>query len=157
MVQTLAARFPDQIADGVEAGLPEPNESRPSLRQALDEKKVSEILDAPGVQCLPTDVHRLGRYDESRPRLLKILLLPRSHWSSVLASSYKLRSCGFQNIYVRRSMTSAERQREFELRQEARTRNKDVESKQWVVCRGELKNISEISSFSQNSWKSENL
>ncbi|EYC08158.1 hypothetical protein Y032_0067g24 [Ancylostoma ceylanicum] len=166
MVQVAVDRLPNEIADGVEAdrrarsvvvsGLPESTESLPSVRQKFDEERVSEMLDALGVQCRPCDVHRLGKYDISRPRLLKILLPSRSHWSAVLANSHKLRSCGFQNIYVRRSMTTTERQREFELRQEARARNRDLGSKQWVIYRGELRRVSELSA-STNAKSSGNL
>ncbi|EYB87536.1 hypothetical protein Y032_0261g561 [Ancylostoma ceylanicum] len=113
-------------------------------RQAHVEDKVNQIFDVLEVECRPVSVSRLGKWDKSRSRLVKVTLLSKTHWTTVLANAYRLRSAGFSFIHIRRSMTEEEREREFELRQEARERNKGLANKQWVVYKGELKNISEL-------------
>ncbi|RCN53733.1 hypothetical protein ANCCAN_00227 [Ancylostoma caninum] len=42
----------------------------------------------------------------------------------------------FSNVFIRRSMTIAERRREFELPQEAKERNRKANEHLWVVYRG---------------------
>ncbi|KHJ89481.1 hypothetical protein OESDEN_10694 [Oesophagostomum dentatum] len=77
LIQALSTRLSDQMADGVEAersvviyGLEESSEERPSAKQSDDEKRVGDILDTLGVQCRPLDVHRMGKFDNSKKRLM---------------------------------------------------------------------------------------
>ncbi|EYB84415.1 hypothetical protein Y032_0317g2330 [Ancylostoma ceylanicum] len=98
--------------------------TRPSQRQKDLEGKVTEILDALDMECRPVEVRRMGRLDPSRPRLVKVVFSTRQEWTHALAHAHLLRSSGFDDVYIRRSMTVDERKQEYELRQIARERNK---------------------------------
>lgn len=96
---------------------------KPSERQKKLEGQVTQILDVLDVECRPVEIYRMGRRDENRPRLVKVVLPSASHFRVILAKARELRHRGFTHIFIRRSMTREERQREFELRQQARERN----------------------------------
>ncbi|KAK6033162.1 hypothetical protein OSTOST_00625 [Ostertagia ostertagi] len=90
----------------------------------------------------------MGKMDPKRPRLVKIVLPATSHWRTALANARLLRSAGFPQVYIRKSMTLGERQRDFELRQIARDRNKGSTVKQWVVYRDQLMRVTDLPSKS---------
>ncbi|KIH49647.1 hypothetical protein ANCDUO_20277, partial [Ancylostoma duodenale] len=57
------------------SGLPEPPEQiRASEKQDELERSVSDILDILDVDCRPSEVFRMGRINEGRPRLVKLIL-----------------------------------------------------------------------------------
>ncbi|EYB92492.1 hypothetical protein Y032_0193g1395 [Ancylostoma ceylanicum] len=133
----LKSKLPQEVADAVDSekrersivicGLPECGMDRPLLeRQKNLEEKVAGILDVLKVDCLPEVVFRMGTYNETRPRLVKVVLPSRSHWLKALANAHALRRTDYRNVYVRKSMTAAERARDYELRQQARERNQDM-------------------------------
>ncbi|KIH44879.1 hypothetical protein ANCDUO_25088, partial [Ancylostoma duodenale] len=75
-------RIKKEVADYIDAekrgrslvisGIDEPSASLPlKNRQADLEEKICNILDALDVDCAPTEVYRLGKRDERRPRLVK--------------------------------------------------------------------------------------
>ncbi|KAL6738843.1 hypothetical protein Aduo_012345 [Ancylostoma duodenale] len=117
----------------------------PSEHQADVERKVTQVLDVMKVQCRPSDVFRIGRLNSSRPLLVKVVLPSSFHWRQALANARLLRVSCFQNVFVRRSMTIEERKREFDLRQQARELNQGKHDREWVVFRGELRKVSELS------------
>ncbi|KAK6030142.1 hypothetical protein OSTOST_03733 [Ostertagia ostertagi] len=80
----------------------------------------------------------------SHPRLTKVVLPSKSHWLTALRNSHRLRNSDLSDIFVRRSMTPAERDREKKLRQECKARNDQLKSRVWVVYRGELWRSDEI-------------
>ncbi|EYB87365.1 hypothetical protein Y032_0264g615 [Ancylostoma ceylanicum] len=127
-------------------GVPElPKTSLPSIRQADVENKVSEILDTLGVEARPWAVFRMGRRDDNKPRLTKVILPSRSQYFTVLGRARLLRDMAeFKHIYVRASLTEAERRRDFDLRMQARERNQALGRKEFVVYRGEIVKISDI-------------
>uniref|UniRef100_A0A7I4Z602 CUE domain-containing protein n=1 Tax=Haemonchus contortus TaxID=6289 RepID=A0A7I4Z602_HAECO len=117
---------------------------RPSARQRDLKDKVFMVLDALDVECRPVEMYRMGKPNPKRPRLVKVVLPSRSHWRRVLANARLLREAGLPNVFIRRSMTEDERKREYELRQEARERNKGSSTREWVVYQGQLKRASEL-------------
>ncbi|KHJ96697.1 hypothetical protein OESDEN_03337 [Oesophagostomum dentatum] len=126
-------------------GLTEWGQDKPLFeRQKNFEQNVAEILDILKVDCLPEVTYRMGKFDVNKPRTVKVLLPSRSHWVRALSNAYLLRRSKFSNVYVRRSMSASERTREFELRQEARSRNEGKPTREWVVYRGQLKHVSEL-------------
>ncbi|EYC18938.1 hypothetical protein Y032_0026g1465 [Ancylostoma ceylanicum] len=116
----------------------------PSERQADVEQKLSNILDIVKVECRPDKVLRMGTANPSKPRSIKVVLPSRRCWRTALKNARLLRSAGFPQVFIRRSMTVEERKKDFELRQEARARNLGKPAKEWVVFRGELKHVSEL-------------
>ncbi|RCN39165.1 hypothetical protein ANCCAN_14921 [Ancylostoma caninum] len=54
--------------------------------------------------------------DNSRLRFVKVVLTSTNHWRIALANARLLRSSMFSSVYIRRSMSSEESKREFELR-----------------------------------------
>ncbi|KAK6764800.1 hypothetical protein RB195_024936 [Necator americanus] len=123
------------------SGLPDSGSS-----ERLDnlEEKVNDILLALNVSCRPVDLYRMGKPNASHPRLVKVVFPSQFYWRRALANARLLRGAGFPNVYIRRSMTPDERKREYELRQEARERNRGKSQREWVVYRGELRHISDI-------------
>ncbi|KAL6730624.1 hypothetical protein Aduo_001580 [Ancylostoma duodenale] len=129
------------IISGVEEA---PEHLPPSERQRDVERKVTDLLDAVKVECRPDKVLRMGVPNPNRPRLIKVVLPSRLCWRTALANAKLLRSAGYSHVFLRKSMTAEERKRDFELRQEARERNKGKPTREWVVFRGELKRISDL-------------
>ncbi|PIO76882.1 hypothetical protein TELCIR_01034 [Teladorsagia circumcincta] len=131
----LSDKIPKEFSESIESekrarsivisGLKEaPNDLPPSHRQKSLEDDVSKVLDALKVECRPSEIYRIGKSDPKRPRLVKVVLPARSHWRTALANARLLRDAGFPQVFIRKSMTLEERQRDFELRQMARDRNK---------------------------------
>ncbi|XGW16282.1 hypothetical protein V3C99_001610, partial [Haemonchus contortus] len=156
MLNVLSEKISNEISEQVEAekrarslvvsGIDEaPHQLKPSERQKDLENKVADLLDVLEVECRPVEIYRMGKLDPSRPRLVKILLPSKAHWRTALANAKNLRSAGLANVFVRKSMTAEERRHEYELRQEARERNRGKSQREWVVFRGELRKISDLS------------
>ncbi|KAK6029718.1 hypothetical protein OSTOST_04167, partial [Ostertagia ostertagi] len=55
----------------------------------------------------------IGKTSGLHLRLVKLLLPSKSHLSTALSNSYRLRGSSFKNIFVRKSMTTEERSREL--------------------------------------------
>ncbi|EYB88953.1 hypothetical protein Y032_0239g3327 [Ancylostoma ceylanicum] len=127
------------------SGLPEADGevSFQDRRTHLD-NQVSEVLEALKIECRPVELYRMGKLDLSRPRLVKVVLPSRFSWRTALANARFLRTAGFSDVYIRKSMTAEERKREYELRQTARERNRGKPQREWVVYRSQLVHISEL-------------
>ncbi|KAK6764551.1 hypothetical protein RB195_024756 [Necator americanus] len=134
MVPALKTKITQEVADGVEAekrsrsivitGLAELAADRSLIeRQRGLEEKIANVLDALEVDCLPKVAYRLGKLNGNKPRLVKVVLPSRSHWTKALSRSHLQRRTSLSNIFVRKSMTAEERKRDYELRHEARLRN----------------------------------
>lgn len=155
MVVALISKIPSEISETMEAekrarsivihNLEEASvDLPPSSKQRDLEDKVSSVLDVLGVECRPVEVYRMGQMGNDRPRLVKIVLPSRAHWRRALANSFRLRESVFSDVYIRRSMTAAEREKEKDLRNEASERNKQAKNREWVVFRGELRRIQDL-------------
>ncbi|KAL6733767.1 hypothetical protein Aduo_004388 [Ancylostoma duodenale] len=127
------------------SGLPEPSEDLRASEKQMDlEGKVNQILDVLDVDCRPCEVFRMGRLNGDRPRVVKLVLPSRSYWATALANAHRLRKSSLASVFVRRSMTADERKRDYELRQEAKERNRNANGREWVVYKGELKRLQEL-------------
>ncbi|EYC02461.1 hypothetical protein Y032_0100g3318 [Ancylostoma ceylanicum] len=151
LADKVSADFKEQLEEDkrsrsvVVSGLPESGNGTHATESLEDlESKVHDILDALSVRCRPMDIYRMGKPDSARPRLVRIVFPSTFYWRRALANARLLRDAGFPQVYVRRGMTSDEREREYELRQLARERNKGLSQREWVVYRGELTRVSEI-------------
>ncbi|KIH63414.1 hypothetical protein ANCDUO_06282 [Ancylostoma duodenale] len=129
--------FHGEISDAVEeekrgrslviSGLPKCGIDKALLERQKDlENKVADILDTLKVDRLPEATYRMGKLNETRPRLVKVVLPSRSHWSRALSNAYLLRRNKYSSVHVRRSMTSNERAKKYELCQQARAKNEAV-------------------------------
>ncbi|KAK6060387.1 hypothetical protein COOONC_01955, partial [Cooperia oncophora] len=155
MLEALVTKLPQEISEGIDAekrarslvisGLPEaPVDMRPSARQDDLDSKVCKLLDILRVECRPLEIYRLGKLADSLPRLVKLVLPSRSHWATALSNSRLLRDSEFANVYIRKSMTPAERKRDYELRTECKERNKRANARVWVVYRTKFETIFRI-------------
>lgn len=57
---------------------------------------------------------------------------------------------GVSHVFIRRSVAADERRRDYELREEARERNKGGTVREWVVYTGELRRASDLPSSTEN-------
>ncbi|EYC03671.1 hypothetical protein Y032_0092g2553 [Ancylostoma ceylanicum] len=121
-------------------GIPElPTNALPSERQADVEARVSDVFDALGVEARPWAVFRMGKMSETRPRLTKVILHSRSQFFPILGRARSLRQMSdYKHIFIRASITEAERRREYDLRKEVRDRNQLLGHKKFVVYRAIL-------------------
>lgn len=127
------------------AGLDEaPSDLSPNLRLRDLENKVENVMSALQVECRPSEVYRMGKFDPARPRLVKIVFPSKYYWSLALANARLLKPAGFPDLFIRRSMTEPERKKDYELRQLAKERNRLKGFKEWVVFRGELRRVAEL-------------
>ncbi|EYB81471.1 hypothetical protein Y032_0383g386 [Ancylostoma ceylanicum] len=127
------------------AGLEEaPVDVGPSMRMKDLETKVEGVLSALQIECRPSELYRMGKFDPNRPRLVKIVFPSKHYWSLALANARLLKPAGYPDLFIRRSMTESERQKDYEMRKLAREKNKERGFKEWVVYRGELRRIAEL-------------
>ncbi|EYC12491.1 hypothetical protein Y032_0047g1510 [Ancylostoma ceylanicum] len=127
------------------SGLPEAEgDVRFQDRQSHLENQVSDVMEALKVECRPVELYRMGKFNPTHPRLVKVVLPSKFFWRTALANARSLRSAGFPDIYIRKSMTAEERKRDYELRLQARERNRGKPKPEWVVYRSELVHVSEL-------------
>ncbi|KAK6023416.1 hypothetical protein OSTOST_10798, partial [Ostertagia ostertagi] len=110
-------------------GVPEAEKTlAPSQRQAHTESFVTSVLDALDIETHPVEIYRMGSF-LSRAR--KLHAIP-----------------AFKEIYIRKSMTRDERQKEKDLRNQARELNLKEHNGEhvYVVYKGELMKASDIPS-----------
>ncbi|XGW34564.1 hypothetical protein V3C99_018472 [Haemonchus contortus] len=153
MLIALSEKIPMEFADLLESdkrsrsivisGLEEGQDGLPpSARQRDLEDKVAEVLDALDVEYRPVEIYRMGKSNPKHPRLVKVVLSSGAHWRRALANARLLRGAGFPKVFIR--MTEDERKREYELRQEARERNKGSGVREWAVYHGQLMRAAEL-------------
>lgn len=153
MLSLLSDKLQEEIHSAVEgekrsrtvviSGVPEPPEGLSACERAADlKKKVDDIFNVLNVDCSVSELYRIGKVGV-HPRLVKVVLPSKFYWRSVLASAHILRSSS-PNIFIRRSMTEEERRMEYDLRQQAKERNRGKATREWVVYRGQLKRVAEL-------------
>ncbi|KIH65490.1 hypothetical protein ANCDUO_04191 [Ancylostoma duodenale] len=96
----------------------------PVDRQAHTEAMTCRVLNALGVEARPTEIYRMGDYSEGEVRLIKCVLPSERFFHKALRNAPTLRNLrGFDRIFIRRSMTREEREREKDLRRQAHELN----------------------------------
>ncbi|KIH49979.1 hypothetical protein ANCDUO_19945 [Ancylostoma duodenale] len=134
-------------------GVEEADRSLPAVeRQKFTEKKVEGILNALDIETRPVEVFRMGKPQEGKPRLIKIVFSSRSFFFDALRNAQRLRNNSlYSGIYLRRSMTADERDKDRALRAEARELNTKEGGgrKIYVVYKQKIVKASEISSLSR--------
>lgn len=128
----------------------------PIERQTHTEEATVKILSALGVEARPTEVYRMGLFTEGKKRLIKCVLPSERFFIQALRNAPTLRSItGFDQIYVRKSMTRAEREQDRALRERAREINlrEHNGSKVYVVYRNQVVKRSDIPTIKANLSK----
>lgn len=74
------------------------------------EKRVTDILDALNVDCLPEVIYRIGKHADLRSWLIIAVLLSKTHWALALSGAHFYAVLNLRNLRSK-TMTSAERLR----------------------------------------------
>ena len=107
------------------SGIPESTEGTAKERKEADREKVKSILYKLSLEegDIVARQHRIGRVNEGRNRLLKIVCHGEESKLAVLRRSKVLRdSAKFQNIYINADLTSMQRNERKRLRDEFKRR-----------------------------------
>ncbi|KIH58635.1 hypothetical protein ANCDUO_11155 [Ancylostoma duodenale] len=113
----------------------------PLERVSRTEAMIHKVLNALGIEALPTEIYRMGDVAKSKARLIKCVLPSERFFFKALRNAQALQNlAGFDRVYIRRSMTREEREMEKELRRQAHDLNLNQHngSKVYVVYRGQL-------------------
>ncbi|KHJ79337.1 hypothetical protein OESDEN_21018 [Oesophagostomum dentatum] len=96
------------------AGLEEAASGTPAFeRQLHTEGAVQDILNVLEVESRPVEIYRMGKPGDNNFRLVKVVFSSQRPFFEVLKKARNLRQIDrFRNVYVRRSMTKAERVKE---------------------------------------------
>jgi hypothetical protein len=143
--------------------MPESTKKLASERVDEDYANVRAILDAADIEVRPETVFRMGQkktHQQGRsappPRLLKVVLPRASSQKTLIKSSRSitnnpcLKSCpALQRIRIRPSLSSAEREAQWNLREEKRKRNQ-AGGPQWVIYAGVLMEKGKVAEFKQS-------
>lgn len=106
----------ERLRSVVISGITESIDSRSTERAIHDFNSVRNVLDHLNVECVPQLTYRLGKPQEGRPRLLKVVLPNTFYQSLVLRRASWLRSFSCRGVYIRPSLTKEERERNREAR-----------------------------------------
>lgn len=97
--------------------VPESTSSKPYDRVSNDYTYVAELLDYLNVEYNPVSVYRMGRLDQNRPRLIKVVLPSSRFQRQATKRAPRLRFySGHKGVYLRPSLTLEERMRGREQR-----------------------------------------
>ncbi|KHJ97522.1 hypothetical protein OESDEN_02510, partial [Oesophagostomum dentatum] len=151
---TLLSQSPKEIVEEekrarsvVVSGLPEATHGTPAFeRQLHTERLVQDVLNELQIEC-PSEIFRMGRPIEGVPRLVKIVFSSQRSYFDILKKARDLRHHDrFKHVFVKRSMTAAERSRYQELRAEATRRNQHEFSR--VIRFAYIQNLHPFSTYS---------
>lgn len=97
--------------------VPESSSSKSSERLTYDFAYVVGLLDFLGIECTPTSVYRMGRIEQNKPRLIKVVLPASKFQRIAVRRAPRLRfSSAHKGVYLRPSLTWEERMRRREQR-----------------------------------------
>ncbi|KAL6724318.1 hypothetical protein Aduo_019215 [Ancylostoma duodenale] len=106
-------------------GVKEADKTLPAVeRQKHTEEQIEGILNPLDVETRPVEIFRMGKPLEGRPGLVKVVFSSRHFYFDALRKAYKLRHIPtYSGVYLRRSMTAEERNKDRALRAQARELN----------------------------------
>ena len=118
-----SAEEKERLRSIVIQGLPESKETKPSEKTRADQNRVVELLDEIGAEVTAVSVYRLPGNQTNKPRLLKVVLATSAQQRETLKNAPKLRALKqtgkYPNVWIRPSMTAAQRKLDYDLRQAA--------------------------------------
>lgn len=120
------------------SGLSEPCHASLREREMDDSVAVKEIAHKLGITDFePKEVHRIGKINQSRPRLLRFKAANLQIKSELLRNSKRLRlDAKFKNVFLDSDTTLIQRTRNRALREEIKSRREAGEDV--VIYRGEI-------------------
>ncbi|EYC21522.1 hypothetical protein Y032_0019g3875 [Ancylostoma ceylanicum] len=87
LVMALKSKIPQDIEEErrgrsiLISGLPESGPDTLLLKRKDElETNVAMVLETLKFDYWPAEMYRMGKYSDNRPRLLKLVILPKSHW-----------------------------------------------------------------------------
>lgn len=107
-------------------GLPESTSPKATQRAKEDMEKVLDIMDAVGVECLPTATYRMGgpAANPGRPRLMKVELPTKRLAGEFLRNRGKLFAIrDYKSIFIRPSLSLEQRELRKKLVTERNMKN----------------------------------
>lgn len=124
--QTSAIEEDRRLRSCVIERLAESTHQLPSKRVQYDREAVTALLDTLGIETSGLVHFRMGRITNGRPRLLKLMLPTRSMQQLILQRASKLRfDSRFNGVFIRPSLTQAQRTKEYQLREQKRQLNRE--------------------------------
>lgn len=107
------------------AGIPESRADLASIRVVHDFNCLREIMDFLNIDCSIVCAYRMGRFNQSYPRLLKVVLPASFFAKQMLRRAPHLRFFKAKGLYIRPSLPKEERDR---LKREREARRSTVHS-----------------------------
>ncbi|CAK5013421.1 unnamed protein product [Meloidogyne enterolobii] len=129
--------------------LPESNCEHAKDRVAEDFEQVKEILDLCDVECKPSQVYRMGTI-AGRPRLLKVELPTRFFARKFLLNKSKLKNSKFNNLFVRKSLSKAQRAERSRLIEICKTLHSQNPKSDHVIYADHVLSAKDIPLFKSN-------
>lgn len=106
----------ERLRSVVVGGVPELKSANTRERVAYDYQSACNIFDFLGVECNPVTVYRLGRPNQGRDRLLKVVLPARVFQRFAVLRAPRLRFFPGGAVFLRKSLTPEQRKRRREER-----------------------------------------
>lgn len=123
----------ERLRSIVVVGLPE-SSGKPSERGDADHRKLRELFDELDVEAKVSNCYRMGQKSEGRNRLTKVVLATSAQQRTVMTAAKKLKnSAAFKGVFLRPSMTPAQRDEDAKLRKELYERRQKGE---FVIIKG---------------------
>lgn len=130
----------------VTSGLPEAT-GKPPERSSTDKHKLVSLFDELDVEAEVATTFRMGNKNDSRPRLTKVILANTKQQKAVIMAAKKLKSSAeFRGVFIRPSLTKAERDEDYVLRKECRERRMNGERVRILGLTGQKREIVKIPS-----------
>lgn len=119
-------------------GMPESKETTGRGKFLDDKSTIGKLLDVLDVECEPTQIYRMGNPKNDKPRLVKVVLPSSYYKSDCLKNAKKLKTSEFTGVFIRPSMTKAERDADFLLRQQLREAIARNDGKFYFISKGQV-------------------
>lgn len=99
--------------------------------------KVNSLLDVLDIETGPANVYRMGKQQDNKPRLIKVVMPTSYHKNLVLKNAISLKNLpAFANVFLRPSLTLEQRKADYDLRCQLREAKKNGNNMR--IYRGKL-------------------
>ena len=129
----------ERLRSCVIMGLNESSGTTARIRHNDDSKAVEAILDELDLDCDAVYSYRLGKPEEGKRRLLKVVLPTKNHQRQLIMAAKNLKSsANFNKVFIRPSLTKIQQEEDFLLRKEVRELNLAAGFKKFTIKRGKI-------------------